>query len=167
MSDILIELTATIVSSHASTVEMTTEALLQEIQSVYATLKQLETGSTATDTGATAAAPTINPKKSIQKDQVICLICGKGGFKTLSRHLRQVHGIKPGAYRKQFGIPANTPLAAKNYSEARRKAALDNNLGEKLAEGRQKRLASIAKRKAEAPPVAPKKPGTRGRKKKA
>lgn len=167
MSTILIELTATIVSAHASSVEMTTEALLQEIQSVHATLKQLESGIVPEETASAATQPNISPKKSIQKNQVICLICGKGGFKTLSRHLRQIHSIKPGAYRKMFGIPANTPLAAKNYSEARRQAAIDNNLGEKLAQGRNKRLADIAKRKAEAPLVAPKKPGTRGRKKKA
>lgn len=166
MSSILVELTANIVSSHAASVELTSDELLSEIQRVYSALKKLESD-TVTEEEATTkeAAPAINPKKSIQKDQVICLICGKGGFKTLSRHLKQSHDIKASAYRKQFGIAAGTPLAAKNYSEARRQAAIDNNLGEKLAAGRANRLATLAAKKA-TPAKAPKGTGSTRAKKK-
>ncbi|MCE1226899.1 MAG: MucR family transcriptional regulator [Geobacteraceae bacterium] len=156
MSSILVELTANIVSSHAATVEMSSDELLQEIQKVYATLKNLDSdGATEEETVAKEAAPAISPKKSIQKDQIICLICGKGGFKTLSRHLKQAHDMKASAYRKQFGIPSGTPLAAKNYSEARRQSAINNNLGEKLAKGRATRMANLAAKKA-TPEKAPK-----------
>ena len=156
MSSILVELTANIVSSHAATVEMSSDELLQEIQKVYAALKNLDSDvATAEDAVAKEAAPAISPKKSIQKDQIICLICGKGGFKTLSRHLKQAHGMKASEYRKQFGIASGTPLAAKNYSEARRQSAINNNLGEKLAKGRATRMANLAAKKA-APEKAPK-----------
>lgn len=152
MSSVLVELTANIVSSHAASVEMTSEELLQEIQKVYTALKTLESGEVlAEETSVKEAAPAVSPKKSIQKDQVICLVCGKGGFKTLSRHLKQAHDMKPAAYRKQFGIPSGTALAAKNYSESRRQAALNNNLGEKLAQGRATRMANLAAKKAGAP----------------
>jgi len=149
MSSILVELTASIVSSHAASVEMSSDELLLEIRKVYQTLKNLD-NEPAQDSVATVqeTTVTVNPKKSIQKDQIICLICGKGGFKTLSRHLKQAHDIKPGAYRKQFKLPAGIPLAAKNYSEARRQAALDNNLGENLAKGRTARLERLAAEKA-------------------
>lgn len=177
MSSILVELTANIVSSHASSVEMTSDELLQEIQKVYAALKGLETDIPVEEAAVNKEQiPVLNPKKSIQKDQVICLICGKGGFKTLTRHLNVVHNMKPGAYRKQFNLPAGIALAAKSYSELRRQAALDNNLGEKLAVGRAKRMAKYeAKKTAQAKstkPVAAKSPrapkaapGTRSQKK--
>ncbi|ACD96028.1 MucR family transcriptional regulator [Trichlorobacter lovleyi] len=149
MSSILVELTANIVSSHAATVEMSSDELLQEIQKVYAALKNLDSDNVIEEgTVAKEAAPAISPKKSIQKDQIICLICGKGGFKTLSRHLKQAHGLKASEYRKQFGIASGTPLAAKNYSEARRQSAINNNLGEKLAKGRATRMANLAAKKA-------------------
>ena len=149
MSSILVELTANIVSSHAATVEMSSDELLQEIQKVYAALKNLDADGAIEEEAVTKeAAPAISPKKSIQKDQIICLICGKGGFKTLSRHLKQAHGMKASEYRKQFGIASGTPLAAKNYSEARRQSAITNNLGEKLAKGRATRMANLAAKKA-------------------
>lgn len=151
MSSILVELTANIVSSHAASVEMTSEELLQEIQRVYGMLKQLEGEQPVEGEGAAKATPAMAPKKSIQKDQVICLICNKGGFKTLTRHLKQVHNMKPGEYRKQFGLPAGTALAAKNYSEARRAAAQKNNLAANLEKARATRMANLAAKKKVAP----------------
>lgn len=144
----LIELTASIVSAHAASTEMTADQLLQEIQSVHAALKQLETGGIA-PIEAQPAAPAMEPKKSIQKNQVVCLICGKGGFKTLTRHLKQAHDMKPGQYRKQFGLPAGTALVAKGYSEARRQQALKNNLAGNLVKAR----AAKGKKQAPVPVV--------------
>ena len=80
-------------------------------------------------------------KKAFQNDQVCCLICGKTGFKTLTRHLKQAHDMKPGQYRKQFNIPSAQSLTAKNYSEARRKAANENNLAANLEKARAVRAA--------------------------
>ncbi len=142
----LIELTASIVSAHAASTGMTSEQLLQEIQTVHAALKRLESGETA-PVEAEPAAPAMEPKKSIQKNQVVCLICGKSGLKTLTRHLKQEHDMKPAVYRKQFGLPAGVPLVAKAYSAERRAAAIKNNLGEKLAKGREKHLLEQAKAK--------------------
>lgn len=139
MPSTLTELTASIVSAHAATVEMTADELLAEIQKVYVTLKALDEGVVAASEQPVEAEapPVISAKKSIQKNQIVCLICGKGGFKTLSRHLKQAHDMKASVYRKQFGLPAGTALAAKSYSESRRESALKNNLGEKLAKGRE------------------------------
>lgn len=162
MSSLLVELTANIVASHAASIEMSSDDLLQEIQKVYAALKNLESDTTAAEEATIKeVTPAINPKKSIQKDQISCLICGKSGFKTLTRHLKQAHGMKPGEYRKQFGLPAGTPLAAKSYSESRRQAAISNNLGEKLAKGRATHLAKLAAEKTSAAkPVKTVKPKT-------
>ena len=150
----LIELTSEIVSAHAATVELTSDGLLAEIQKVHATLKALEDGVSISNEPVVeekVAEPTLNPKKSIQKNQVVCLICGKDGFKTLTRHLKQIHNMSASAYRKQFGLPAGTPLAAKAYTESRREAAVKNKLGEKLAKGREAYQAAKKQAKSAAP----------------
>jgi predicted transcriptional regulator len=141
MTSSLVELTASIVSSHAVGTEMTSDELIQEINIVYATLKKLETEGTAIETVSAPGTPALTMKKAFQNDQVGCLVCGKTGFKTLTRHLKQAHDLKPGQYRKQFNIPSSQSLTAKNYSEARRKSANENNLAANLEKARAVRAA--------------------------
>jgi predicted transcriptional regulator len=144
----LLELAASIVESHASTTEMTTDDLLLEIQKVYQTLKALEEGKEVVITPSEEAIPSISVKEAFKKNEVICIICGKGGMKTLARHLSQTHGMKPGEYRKQFGIPKTQALAAKSFSESRRKMALERNLAGNLEKAREVRMANIQAKKA-------------------
>jgi predicted transcriptional regulator len=66
-------------------------------------------------------------KGSFKKNEIICLICEKGGMKTLTRHIRFAHNLKPGEYRKQFNIPAKQSLAARTYSESRKKMAKERH----------------------------------------
>lgn len=153
MASTLLELTANIVSSHASVSEMSGEELLQELQKVYSALQKLETVTGETGEEAEVKAPAISLKKAFQPDQVSCMICGKTGMKTLARHLAQVHNMKPGAYRKQFGIPSTQALTAKNFSEARRKMAQERGLADNLAKARAVRAAKI-KAKTAAPESA-------------
>lgn len=155
MASTLLELTANIVSSHASVSEMSGEELLQELQKVYSALQKLETVPAETGEQAEVKTPAISLKKAFQPDQVSCMICGKTGMKTLARHLAQVHNMKPGAYRKQFGIPSTQALTAKNFSEARRKMAQDRGLADNLAKARAVRAANI-KAKTAAPEKAAK-----------
>ena len=87
------------------------------------------------------------------------MVCGRGGFRTLTRHLGTAHQLKPGAYRKQFGIPSGQSLSAKAYSESRRQMALDRGLADNLAKARGIRMANIEARKATpAKPVKAKAP---------
>lgn len=149
MAPTLLELTASIVSSHASMSEMTSEELLHEIEKVFTSLQKLEGTGTEAAVAAEAKVPAITLKKAFQADQVFCMLCGKGGMKTLTRHLAKVHGMKPGEYRKQFGIPSSQALTAKNFSEARRKMAQDRGLADNLAKAREIRAAKIEARKAQ------------------
>jgi predicted transcriptional regulator len=87
-------------------------------------------------------------KEAFKKGEVLCMVCGKGGFKTLARHLGTAHAMMPGAYKKQFGIPSKQPLSAKSYSEARRKMALERGLADNLAKAREVRMANIEAKKA-------------------
>lgn len=155
----LVELAANIVSSHASVNEMSTDELLQEIQKVYAALQQLESAGSPIPSSAETEpkTPSMSLKKAFQSDQVYCMICGRGGMKTLSRHLAQAHGMKPGEYRKQFNIPASQPLTAKNFSEGRRKMAQERGLAENLAKARAVRAAKLKAEKA-APAKAARQP---------
>jgi predicted transcriptional regulator len=73
-----------------------------------------------TEDGWEEVKPTLTLKEAFRKNEIVCLICGKGGFKTLARHLSTAHDMKPGAYRKQFGIPSKQVLAAKSHSVDRR-----------------------------------------------
>lgn len=144
MNSTLVELTASIVSSHAVGTEMSSDELIQEINTVFATLKKLEANGAA-EAAPAAGAPALTMKKAFQNDQVGCLVCGKTGFKTLTRHLKQAHDLKPGQYRKQFNIPSSQSLTAKNYSEARRKSANENNLAANLEKARAVRAAKNKK----------------------
>ncbi len=161
----LIELASEIVSAHASTAKLTTEELLAELEKVHAALKALEGGQEVAAPVAEEGKPALTVKEAFKKNEVVCMVCGKGGFKTLTRHLKQAHDLKPGQYKKQFGIPSKQSLAAKSFSDARRKSALERGLADNLAKARAVRAANIAEKKA-APAKAAKAPKAKAAKKK-
>lgn len=165
----LVEIAAQLVSSHASSTPMTSDELLAEISKVHSALKSLEAGQAVE--GAEEAKPALTLKEAFKKNEVVCLVCGKGGFKTLARHLSTAHGMKPGAYKKQFGIASKQALSAKSYSEARRKMAQDRGLADNLAKAREVRMANIEAKKAvsakPAKPAAPAKAPAKAAKVKA
>lgn len=136
---------------------MTTEELLQEIQKVYAALQQLETVGAAPEAAEEKKATVMTLREAFQADQVYCMICGKGGMQTLTRHLNQVHGITPREYRKQFNIPASQSLTAKNFSESRRQTALDRGLADNLAKARAIRAEKLQAKKPAVKKAATKK----------
>jgi len=132
------ELASEIVLSHASITPMTKEELIAELQEVHAVLTALEKGEavpTSVEEEPESAAPAITKRKAFGKKQIFCMVCGKG-FTTLKRHLGTAHDLTPKEYRKQFGIPAGTTLASKDYSESRRQMAIDKNLAGGLAKAR-------------------------------
>lgn len=136
---LLVELTAEIVSAHASVNEMGTEELLGEMQAVYQKLMGLA-GSEVEEvaSGVQEIKPAVPVNKAFGADKVVCLVCGKG-FTTLKKHIAVSHEMTPKEYRKAFGVPSKTPLVARKYSEAKRKIAQEKGLAAKLAEGRKKR----------------------------
>ncbi|QXE89190.1 MucR family transcriptional regulator [Geomonas subterranea] len=144
----LVEIAAQLVASHASHTPMTSDELIAEINKVHAALKSIEAGQSVE--GVQEAKPTLTIKEAFKKNEIVCMVCGKGGFKTLSRHLSTAHGMKPSAYKKQFGIPSKQSLSAKSYSEARRAMALDRGLADNLAKARWVRMANIEAKKADA-----------------
>lgn len=139
---LLVELTAEIVSAHASVNEMGSEELLAEMQSVYQKLVALAGTEGEEVEGVTQEVkPAIPVNKAFGADKVYCLVCGKA-FTTLKKHIAVSHQMSPKDYRKAFGIPSKTPLVARKYSEAKKKVAQEKGLAKKLAEGRRKRAAA-------------------------
>jgi len=138
---LLVELTAEIVSAHASVNEMGSEELLGEMQSVYQKLVALAgTEGEEVEAGVQEVKPAIPINKAFGADKVYCLVCGKA-FTTLKKHISVSHQMTPKDYRKAFGIPTKTPLVARKYSEAKKKIAQEKGLAKKLAEGRKRRAA--------------------------
>ena len=135
---VVIELTAEIVSAHASVNEMSREDLLDEIQAVFSKLSSLGGAEAAEEPAPAEVKPAISVNKAFGSDKVFCLECGKG-FTTLKKHLAISHNLSPKDYRKKYNIPAKTPLVARNYSESKKKIAQKLGLAAKLAEGRKKR----------------------------
>lgn len=154
----LLELVAEIVSSHASNTTMTTDQLVQELQTVHIALKNLEQGTPPPDLQQTATVETkestLTVRQAFKKDEVICMECLRGGFKTLKKHLSSAHQLTPGQYRKKFGIKSTQKLAAKNFSDARRQAAEERGMGDVLAKAREKRMATLQASKTAAAKVA-------------
>ena len=145
----LLEMVTEIVVHNVKTTPMTKDQLIKDIRDVYSALAALEKDDDEDITVEFIAVdeklkPLMSAKKSIGRNAITCLICGES-MKTLARHLTSKHDMKPGAYRKQFGIPRTQALAAKAYSESRKQMALDSGLGEKLIVAR---AANAAKRAA-------------------
>ena len=137
----IMEMAADIVAAHASTTPMSKEELISELNEVYSTLSALEKGTPVDIDKVAEETPAVSRKKAFGKEQIYCMICGKG-FKTLSRHLKTAHDMSATDYRKQFNIPRSQSLAAKNYSESRRKMAIDRDLAGNLAKARAARAKS-------------------------
>ena len=140
----LLTLTTDIVSAHASANGLSVEELLSEIQDVYAKLSGLAghageeciaVWSEEVGEDEAPATPAVPLNAAFGSEKIFCMVCGKG-FTTLKRHLTVSHDLTAKEYRKKFGIPAGTVLAAKDYSATRKQMALDLNLADGLAKAR-------------------------------
>jgi predicted transcriptional regulator len=72
--------------------------------------------------------PAVPVRRSIWDDHLVCLVCGKQQ-KTLRRHLDVAHELTPDAYREQFGLGPDYPMAAPGYSRQRAEMAKRVGLG--------------------------------------
>ena len=136
--DEVLELTADIVSSHASNNQMSATELSDLIRTVHSTLADLSgsVSSRKTSSEKKGAAleerpePAVPINASVTGDAIICLEDGKS-FKTLKRHLMTAYGMTPAQYRTRWNLPKDYPMVAPNYSAQRSQTAKRLGLGRK------------------------------------
>ena len=138
----LVELAADIVSAFVANNNVTTSDLPGVIASVYASLTKL--GGEPEAPPAAPLVPAVPIRKSVTPDAIICLEDGKS-FKSLKRHLSSKFGLTPEQYRTKWGLPADYPMVAPAYAEARSALAKSMGLGQqrKKTALKGKRVAKI------------------------
>jgi predicted transcriptional regulator len=143
MSKQFVRLAADIVIANSTGKGFTTEQLTHMLKSVADTLEELavEPGMMAGELQTSEAGTPADWKASIGKNTITCLICGYSG-KLLTPHLKSKHKTTPREYRKQFNIPARTPLVSKAYRAKRSKIAKETGIGEKLRQARKAKKAA-------------------------
>ena len=130
MSKTLVQMTAEIIQSQITSKQMTTDEIKAALNDTFQALKALqdaETGEVVQNETEVATSPLMDPKKSIQKNKIVCLECGQE-FKMLSpKHLTS-HGLNSKEYRKKHGLSARQPLCAKALSERRSQSGKERGL---------------------------------------
>jgi predicted transcriptional regulator len=124
----LVDLSADIVCAYVSHNALSVTDLPKLIADVHTALRSLHTGGAADP--VEELRPAVPVRKSISPDFLICLEDGKK-FKSLKRHLRTHYNLSPEEYREKWGLPADYPMVAPNYSATRSRLAKDNGLGRK------------------------------------
>jgi predicted transcriptional regulator len=81
--------------------------------------------------GPARPEPAVPVRRSIQDEHLTCLVCGKQQ-KALRRHLDVAHQLTPEAYREQFGLKPDYPMAAPGYSRQRSETAKRVGLGRRV-----------------------------------
>ncbi|MGH7158493.1 MAG: MucR family transcriptional regulator [Acetobacteraceae bacterium] len=119
-------LTAQIVSAHVSNNSVALDALPALIQDVYRTLAEMGKESAP----AEKPQPAVPVKRSVFPDYIICLEDGKK-LKMLKRHLKTAYNMSPEQYRERWGLPAEYPIVAPNYTRHRSSLAKKIGLGTK------------------------------------
>ena len=132
---VLIDLTATIVGAYVGNNSVPTGELPKLIADVHAALARVHGTQAIAEPAVEPQHPAVSIKKSVTSDFIICLEDGTK-FKSLKRHLRTHYDLAPEEYREKWGLPADYPMVAPNYAEAR------SNLAKNMGLGQQRRKRS-------------------------
>ena len=146
-------MTAEIVSAYVSYNEIVPSDLVTLVSTVASELRQV--GTRIEQSVEVKAEPAVAVRRSIGRDHLICLICGKKQ-KLLKRHLAVEHCLTPSQYRESFGLKPDYPMAAPSYAQQRRELALKSGLGPSKKPARQRRkLTGGRKTPGPSQPAAP------------
>lgn len=124
----LIALTASIVSAYVTRNNLPTADLPRLIASTHVALASL--AASPAPVASEPLVPAVPIRKSVTPDAIICLEDGRA-FKSLKRHLSASYGLTPDQYRAKWNLPADYPMVAPNYAEARSALAKSMGLGRK------------------------------------
>jgi predicted transcriptional regulator len=124
----LAKLTAEIASAYVSKNHVPVNDIGSLISSIADKLRQI--GQEPKDEGPAKLEPVVSVRRSVQRDHLVCLICGKQQ-KMLKGHLARHHGMTPADYREAFDLQPDYPMVAPDYSEQRSATAKKTGLGRK------------------------------------
>lgn len=123
-----------IVSAYAKRNALPADQLPQLIAIVHSALARIESGQSSEEPQK-PLVPAVSVKRSVQRDTITCLDCGKPQ-KMLKRHLLTSHQLTPDQYRQRWGLSQDYPLVAPGYAAKRSELAKSIGLGRRpLAEG--------------------------------
>ena len=125
---------AAIVAAYVSRNPVATDGLPDLIRTVHEALVRLAQPEPPREERPRPAVPI---SRSVQDDHIVCLEDGKK-LKMLRRHLMTHYGMTPDDYRAKWGLPADYPMVAPNYAEARRQLAKSIGLGTTKSRTRKK-----------------------------
>ncbi|PZP19004.1 MAG: transcriptional regulator [Sphingomonas hengshuiensis] len=123
----LVAVSATLVAAYVSNNSVPAAELPKLIHDIHGALRSL--GTTASTEPEKKPEPAVSVRKSVTSDFIICLEDGKK-FKSLKRHLRIQYGLTPAEYRQKWNLPADYPMVAPSYAEARSALAKASGLGQ-------------------------------------
>ena len=130
-AEVIVALTADIVSAHVSNNSVAVSDLPTLIQNVHNALTGL---GKVQEEPVAKQEPAVSVRSSIKPDYVVCLEDGLK-MKMLKRHLMTDHQMTPEQYRQKWGLGADYPMVAPNYAEQRRTLAKKIGLGTKRRRG--------------------------------
>ncbi len=122
----ILALATDVVAAYVSNNSLPADALAGLVTSVY--ISMVDAISEQSETQSEPLTPAVAPETSVTDDFIICLEDGKK-YKSLKRHLRTKFELTPKAYREKWGLPADYPMVAKNYSRERSRLAKRTGLG--------------------------------------
>lgn len=128
-NELLVELAAEIVAAYVSNHVVPVADLPTLIAEVHSALNNT-TAPAPVVVPVEKPKPAVSVRKSVQDDQITCLECG-GTFKSLKRHLATHHNLSPEEYREKWDLPADYPMVAPAYAEARSRLAKEMGLGQR------------------------------------
>jgi predicted transcriptional regulator len=121
----VLRMTTDIIASFLSHNSVPAESVPEMIKAVHATMREI---SGDTPKPEPKAKPAVPISKSVSDDYIVCLEDGKK-LKMLKRYLRSQHDMSPEDYRRKWGLPADYPMVAPNYSKRRSEFAKEIGLG--------------------------------------
>ncbi len=118
-TDTSLSLATKIATSYVGNNSLALDQVPALLGSLHEALSKLESGEPIRE-------PAVPIDKSVKRNEIICLECGKGQ-KTLKRHLSSGHGVTAKEYRARWGLGQDYPLVATNY--AKRKGCVSHFIG--------------------------------------
>lgn len=123
----LMKMAANIVAAYVSNNAVKADDLPRLFENVFEAIERTAHAEPEIETGP-RPEPAVPIEDSLTDDALICLEDGLS-FQSLKRHLRVKYNMTPEAYRKKWGLAADYPMVAPNYTKRRSALAKKTGLG--------------------------------------